>query len=68
MTLFACDTKPNPDAKGLCDCYAEVYRTSDEEAQHKHDSCMTIYKDILERHKNDQRAMKAFVEAYRACQ
>jgi hypothetical protein len=66
--LFSCSSTPNPDAKSLCDCYTLVFRAYGEEAEAINDSCMVIYKDILEKYKDDPKGMSEFSESYADCQ
>ncbi|MFN3917252.1 MAG: hypothetical protein ACK4K0_05875 [Flavobacteriales bacterium] len=66
--LFSCTSAPNPDAKNLCGCYTLVFRAYGDEAEKLNDSCMTIYKNILGKYKDDPKGMSEFSKSYADCQ
>ena len=66
---FSCSTPKHPDATRLCNCWTRLkHEKIDSTSYNIADSCDNLYKNILEKIKDNEKEMATFNAAYSALQ
>ena len=69
ICFYSCSTPKHPDATSLCDCWTRLrYEKLDSTSYRMADSCDHLYKNILNKLKDNKEEMATFNAAYSTLQ